>query len=218
VSFSIVILSKNASNVDACVDSIRAAGEECRIIVVDDGLDWEREDCLYLNGPQPFIFARNANLGLGSAFGSKDTGAFLLNDDTRLLTAGGLSLLASADLKNCGVVSCAITDHVGNLQQLPRGLGLRAVNRVVAFVAVYIPKSTWELVGPFDERFGIPPQYGWEDNDYCRRVRNKGLKLGVFDHCIVEHGKLPSTSRPENVSVPIGDGAEIYRQKWGDLG
>lgn len=217
MSFSIVILSRNAANVDACVNSIRQAGENSPVIVLDDGLQWRRPDCTYLNGERPFQFARNANLGIRSALSWGGKGVFLLNDDTRLLTPFGFSELAGLYLGDYGLVSCAITDHVGNLQQRPREIGLREVDRTLAFIAVYIPRTTWDLIGPLDERFGIPPQYGWEDNDYCRRVRETGMKLSVFDGCLVEHGRLPSTFREGNVSVPITDGAEIYHRKWGDL-
>ncbi len=40
MSFSIVIPSKNATNLAQCIVSIREAGEGARIIVVDDGVDW----------------------------------------------------------------------------------------------------------------------------------------------------------------------------------
>jgi GT2 family glycosyltransferase len=216
MNFSAVILSKNASNVDACVDSIREAGEECRVIVVDDGLSEFRSDCTYIYGLKPFNFARNANLGFEYAFKSGDKAVFLLNDDTRLLSIRGFSALAESDIEDFGVVSCAITDHVGNLQQLPRGVGFRKAKRTLAFIAVFVPFETWKLIGALDERFGVT-SYGWEDNDYCRRVRNAGLKLGIFDHCIVEHGVLPSTFRYGNVSVPIEDGGRTYLEKWGDL-
>ena len=45
--FAVVILSKNADNVDACVRSIRAAGEDCPVVVVDDGVERERYDSFY---------------------------------------------------------------------------------------------------------------------------------------------------------------------------
>ncbi|HEV2169932.1 MAG TPA: hypothetical protein VGR40_03235, partial [Candidatus Binatus sp.] len=69
--------------------------------------------------------------------------------------------------------------------------------------------------GLLDERFANC--YGWEDNDYCRRVRESGLKLGIFDDCFVDHSSLHSTFRGmPRAGGDISQGREIYRQKWGD--
>jgi len=38
MSYSVVIPSKNIGNLTACVSALRACGETCRVIVVDDGL------------------------------------------------------------------------------------------------------------------------------------------------------------------------------------
>jgi hypothetical protein len=40
------------------------------------------------------------------------------------------------------------------------------------------PRRTVERVDLLDARF---TSYGWEDNDYCRRVRMDGLQIGIFD-------------------------------------
>lgn len=40
MAFSIIIPSRNATNLVACVKAVTAAGEKSRIIVVDDGVDW----------------------------------------------------------------------------------------------------------------------------------------------------------------------------------
>ena len=40
--FSIIIPSRNIDNLTACVRAIRAARETARVIVVDDGCQWER--------------------------------------------------------------------------------------------------------------------------------------------------------------------------------
>ena len=43
-----------------------------------------------------------------------------------------------------------------------------------------------------DERF---VDYGMDDDDYSLRVRNAGLKIGIFDGCFVDHGSLKSSYR-----------------------
>ena len=44
----------------------------------------------------------------------------------------------------------------------------------VAFFAVAFRRETWERVGELDERFGLG---FFEDDDYCRRVSESGLKI-----------------------------------------
>src|SRR3954463_8946385 len=69
MSFSVIIPSRTDSNLHACVDAIREAGETCRVIVVDDGLKDRRADCEYVQGVKPFVYARNCNLGIAAASG-----------------------------------------------------------------------------------------------------------------------------------------------------
>ncbi len=229
MSLSVIIPSRTASNLGACVRAIRAAGETCRIIVVDDfdgstrfllpcdePVDWQ-------TGVKPFIFARNINVGIRAA---GDDDVILMNDDALLQSHGGFTGMQrkSRPANQYGIIS-ATTNLAGNpaQQRAPHfSLGepgldapLRDEPRTVAFVCVLIPRRTIEHVGLLDENFVA---YGWEDNDYCRRVRNAGLKIGIFDGCYVDHGSLRSTFRgnprsPGNIAA----GAEIYRSKWGDL-
>jgi GT2 family glycosyltransferase len=202
-----VVPSRVVSNLRACLDAL---GDR-PVCAVDDGLDERPEGPTYVSGMKPFVFARNANIGLRRAFEAADA-AMLVNDDARLLTPGGIEALdAEARGKGYGVVSAAITGAVGNRRQRPSGVGLREEKGTLAFVAVWLPRSTWEAVGELDERF---VDYGGEDNDYCHRVKLAGLKLGIFDGCVFEHGVLASTfrghgSRDVSVAYRLLDG------KWG---
>jgi len=239
MNFSIVIPSKNPVNLTACVNSIldREPGlPHERIIVVDDGarqdgleaaqggrLPW-LEDLTWIAGIKPFIFSRNMNLGIHRAFGEQGADAvILLNDDTRLLSGSGFTSLTRLTLaKAPGICSAVFTDAVGNRAQLAqwgRVKGrvpiVRSEPRTLAFICVCIPRATWETVGPLDEGFG---DYGWEDNDYCKRVRDAGLGLFITEACLVEHGRLESTFRPGNKSVSIiNRSAKHYFDKYGDL-
>lgn len=236
MSYSVVIPSKNAANLVACAEAVRQNEPATEIVVIDDGVDWKaaaetnvigdhlravaetgRADLSaayglrVIRGIKPFIFARNCNLGIKNC--AEDV--ILLNDDAMLKTPFGFYELeqASKARPEFGVIS-AVTDVVGNSAQRPKDLGLRIESRVLAFVCVYIPARTIKTVGLLDERFTA---YGWEDNDYCRRVREAGMKLGILDDCFVDHSSLTSTFRGgARVSGDIGAGREIYRQKWGD--
>ena len=219
MSFSIIIPSKTDANLGTCVSAIRDAGEKSEIIVLDDFegqtrmLPPEYEPIDWIIGEKPFIFARNINMGIRSCHDD----VILLNDDALLNTPMGFTAMHSVLRRNpdIGVLS-ATTNIVGNpAQHYQESGGLRYEARTLAFVCVMISRRAIELVGLLDEAFTA---YGWEDNDYCRRVREAGLKLGIFDGCFVDHGSLQSTFRGHPRAFGnIQAGAEIYRSKWGDL-
>ena len=113
-----------------------------------------------------------------------------------------------------GAIS-AVSNHVGNVAQRPQSIGFREEARMLCFICVLITKAAIEAVGELDERFVA---YGWEDNDYCRRIRAAGFRLGIDDRCYVDHGSLRSTFRGDpNVGLDISAGRDIYLAKWGDV-
>jgi len=225
---SIIIPSKTISNLGPCVEAVRRHEPTARIIVIDDGLegpletwqDWDGK-LEIMPGIKPFSFARNVNLGIVAA---GDDDVIVLNDDALLETPGGLSVLqrAAQEHPGFGLIS-STTNITGNPAQRPAGIGLREEPRTVAFICVLLPRRTIESVGPMDEQFGglTPagrPIYGFCDNDYCRRVRNAGLKIGIHDGCFVDHGSLRSAFRGDpQAAGDISEAAKLYRAKWGDL-
>lgn len=217
MSFSVIIPSRNVTNLICCVAAVRLAEPAAEIIVIDDGIDWSQACDLkplvrVIEGVKPFVFSRNMNLGIHACAGD----VVLLNDDALLETPFGFHELEEASKAHpeFGVIS-AVTNVVGNVAQRPRDQGLREEPRTLAFVCVYVPRVTIDRVGLLDERFSA---YGWEDNDYCRRVREEGMKLGIFDDCFIDHDSLHSTFRGSpRTPGDIRAGQEIYRAKWGDL-
>ena len=222
---AIIIPSRTFSNLAACVNAIRRHEPAMRIVVVSDDISvtfpgrWERDhDPIHIvSGMKPFVFARNINIGIRKAVEVYDARDFiLLNDDALLQTPGGFTALAqdAEERPEYGVIS-AVTNAAGNPNQYSRGSGFRDEPKMVCFVCALI---TWEAIceaGYLDERFTA---YGWDDNDYCRRVREAGLKLGVSERCFVDHLSLRSTFRGDpRAGADITAGAEIYRAKWGDL-
>jgi GT2 family glycosyltransferase len=187
------------------------------ILVVDDGARSQAEAQLpsirWLSGNKPFNFSRNANLGIREA----GTDVILLNDDARLLTFRGFTLLSQKvkEQRQIGVCSAGIQGVVGNPRQINyRCAQLRLESRVLAFVCVYIPKAVYEQLGLLDERFS---GYGFEDNDYCARVLAAGLQLGIWDGCLIDHsGELPSTfrTRPDLWTL-FQQNRRQFREKWG---
>lgn len=189
---SVIIPSKTFANLKPCIRALRAAGENCRIIVVDDGIEWEESipNISVAAGDKPFIFARNCNIGIRAA-GEDDV--VLLNDDALLKSQGGFSILqkAAEEHREYGCIG-AVTNVTGQALQRPRKVGLRDVHHI-AFVCVLIPRRTIEKIGPLDERYCL--DYGVEDRDYCEMITRAGMKVGVHDSCYVDHGSLTSTFR-----------------------
>jgi GT2 family glycosyltransferase len=216
---AVIIPSAKVANLVPCIQAVRHHETELPVIVVGDGMTvlGLGTKIAFVQGKKPFIFSRNVNAGIRAAiedYGSRDF--ILLNDDALLQTPGGFTALAedAFDRADYGIIS-AVTNAAGNPNQYSRGSGFRDEHKMLCFVCVLI---TWEAIctaGWLDERFTA---YGWEDNDYCRRVREAGLKLGVSERCFVDHLSLRSTFRGDpRAAADITAGAEIYRAKWGDL-
>lgn len=212
----IVIPSQNPKNLVACVETILEkdpAWKSEDFVVVDDGAREEAESLLpgvvWVEGVKPFVFSRNCNLGIRVA----DDDVLLMNDDALLVTPGGVTLLneVAKDYRCLGLIS-GVMDNTGNVRQHPKGTGtVRIEPFMVCFVAVRISKVVQEKVGLLDEDFMA---YGFEDDDYCRRVREAGFAIGIFDGCEFNHSHLQSTFRSKG-HQPLAPGLEIFLKKWG---
>lgn len=221
MSFSIVICSKNITNLTACVRAIREADEKGRIIIVWDGAPDAVSSAMLAAHPlilpmelragcMPFVFARNCNIGIRAA-GTDDV--VLLNDDCLLETPGGLTSMSQAivghTLMSPRVRGPAHPVHSID-QQNPNGC---PAGPSIPFVCVYLPRVLINAVGLLDERF-VPG--GYEDDDYCRRVRNMGGTLAIYNGCVVDHRTLPHTFRPEGQpdTYDLPANRMRYEEKW----
>lgn len=231
-NLSVIVPSRNAANLVPCIEAVRKHEPDVRIIVIDDGLpDRSVIDAITIDGEKPFIFARNVNIGIKTA-GTDDV--CILNDDALLETPDGFSRMqkAAQEHPEFGIIS-ATTNLAGNPAQMRikgGGIygaairvgalnGLRECRKtpgnsvpVLAFVCVFIARSTIDRIGLLDERFTA---YGSEDSDYCRRAHLAGIKIGIHDGCYVDHSNLKSTFRsmPTN-AADLQAGRKIYLDKW----
>lgn len=215
---TVIIPSKSSWNIVPCLSAILAKeAPHPRIIIVDDGLEFANgelrqfviSNAEVIPGVKPFVFARNCNIGIHLA---GDDDVIIMNDDALLKSPGGFTTMKIMSIANpeFGIVSAAAS-NVGNVNMHPRSnFALREDKRMVCFVCVFIPRSTIRKVGLLDEQF---VHYGLDDDDYCLRVRNAGMKIGIYDGCFVDHGTLKSSYR--------GDGGgdfqanlEIFKKKW----
>lgn len=216
---NVVVLSARAENLFPCVKSIldnEPSVEPGDIIVVDDGARATAEPHLpgirWVQGVKPFVYARNANLGIRAAAGD----VVLMNDDARLITPGGFAALAEVarQTPGIGLLSAAVKGAVGNPNQMVVGGPLRFEPRVLAFVCVLVPRTTFHRLGPLDERF---VGYGYEDNDYCLAAIRAGLRLAITEECVVDHaGELPSTFRTRpDIHALMRMNQKLFDQKYG---
>ena len=223
MSYSIVIPSKRVDNLVVCVQALRVGGETSRVLVVDDGLggNLPRRRVAYLRGAKPFCFARNCNIGIHAA---GDDDVVLLNDDALLANdqrfeGGFKDLQFSTGADGYGIIATStnVTGYPAQRRRTSVGASIVREVPIAAFVCVYIPRRTINAVGLLDERFTT---YGGEDVDYCLRVREAGLKVGVSDFCYVDHSALQSTFRgphPRNGAPgDITESNRLGREKWGD--
>lgn len=140
-----------------------------------------------LDGEEPFVFARNANLGMRAA---APADVLLVNDDVQFTRPNTLRDLGDIARQHpdVGILSPQFLGQVGNgLQSTRTGLCKRLTysRERLAFTCVLIRREVLERVGYLDERF---TGYGSEDDDYCWRVQRAGYKLGVTPEVIVRHG------------------------------
>jgi GT2 family glycosyltransferase len=119
---------------------------------------------------------------------------------------------AAAEHPSFGAIS-AVTNIAGNPAQYPAGVGLRE-DRYVAFVCVLITRRAWEQIGPLDERYCL--DYGVEDRDYCHRLLEAGMKVGIYDFCFVDHACLHSSFRGHpSESASFARNWALFQEKWG---
>jgi GT2 family glycosyltransferase len=215
MALTVIIPSRRSANLLACLAAIRAHDPDCgRILVVDDGaregVERRRLDLgveWIEAGDRPFVFARAVNRGILAA---GDDDVILLNDDAELLTPRGFTQLgARASEEGWWVLAAGVRGDVGNRAQAWRGRRDPIELEQVCFICAFIARDAIRCVGLLDERFVA---YGFDDDDYCRRVRMAGGRVGVWDGCVVRHGHLPHTYSRTRDQFMLAQ--RLFRDKW----
>ena len=182
-----------------------------------------------VEGVEPFVFARNANLGIAAA--ERDD-VLLINDDVQLRSYGAAEKLeeVARAYPRVGILSSQILGQSGGNPFQDRRTELDA-NVVIsrqrlAFVCVYLKRALLNDVGPLDERF---TGYGCEDDDYCLRAQNAGWELAVTPEVVVRHGygatnatasfgqcpHCAGTGRDPALDTSMEEMRGVFYQKWG---
>jgi GT2 family glycosyltransferase/glycosyltransferase involved in cell wall biosynthesis len=241
---SVVLVTHNGIALTRlCLASLdrRTDWPNLEIVLVDNGsTDGTREwleqeasvrgaDFRLIAFPDNRGFSPAVNAGAASAGGAL---LCLLNNDT-VVTRGWLSALERHLERDptLGMVGPS-TNEIANAAKVPVGYRepgelepwARAFTRertgrtqaveMLAFFCVLFPRRVFETVGPLDERFAVGM---FEDDDYCRRVREKGWRVAVARDSFVHHwGRGSFRAFPEEEYLRIyRENRERYARKWG---
>lgn len=229
---SIVIPSRTRSNIRLSLRHIQhfegGTRQDIRVVVVLDGISTNDPDLpagtvgvpvSYVEGQHPFVFARNVNIG---AHVHPEADLVIMNDDALLQAPGGITemceVLRRPENAEFGVMSSKVQGAACNPRVItatkarPERPMVMDVGVMVPFICVAIRREVWERVGHLDEQY---VDYGFEDDDFCRSCRSRGMRIGCFTGCVVEHGSIPSTFRNRG-HCPLEPNRLRYLAKWGN--
>ena len=238
----IVVTYNNLALTKDCINSILAHSDydNIEVIIVDNASTDEtvgylrdlvagRDNFKLIANETNRGFAAANNQGLSVASGQYLT---LLNNDT-YVTGGWIQTLVN-HLKRNGEIGIIgpVTNNIGNeakieieysdMEEMAERssvyirfhLGDLKEIRTLAFFCVMIPRATFERVGFLDEVFG---RGFFEDDDYCRRVEQEGLKIVLAEDVFVHHylsASFDKIVQSERKELFLKNKA-IYEKKWG---
>lgn len=236
----IVVTYNNLALTRQCLASLAEDEAVLEVIVVDNASSdatpdylrqWASQGTgrrLVLNADNRGFSAAN-NQGLALAQGDY---LMLLNNDTQVMPGTVRTLLNHVRRDpEIGLIG-PVTDNIGNEAKvdLPPGtdadLRARAAHytrahcgqvfeiRNLAFFAVMMPRSTYTALGPLDEAFGLG---FFEDDDYCRRAEQAGLKRVCAEDAFVHHHLSASfdAMKASARQALFDRNKQLYEAKWG---
>lgn len=238
----IVVTYNNLELTKACLTSIDAHSqyENLEVIVVDnassDGTqsylaEWVSgaSDRKIITNEQNRGFAAANNQGLASASGNY---LVLLNNDTFVTPGWIRTLVRHLELdKTIGLIG-PVTNSIGNEAKIDisydsmdemlveaakytrRHIGQVYPLRTAAFFCAMMTRAVYELVGSLDESFG---RGFFEDDDYCRRIEQVGLRIVCAEDVFVHHNLSASFNqiRQQERDALFNANRSIYETKWG---
>jgi GT2 family glycosyltransferase/SAM-dependent methyltransferase/glycosyltransferase involved in cell wall biosynthesis len=238
----IVVSYNNIQLTRACLESIDSYSqyEHLEIVVVDnassDGTqvflnEWAsngQNRRLILNEENRGFAAAN-NQGLAVAEGEF---LVLLNNDT-YVTPGWIRTLVGHLQRDrtIGVIG-PVTNNIGNEAKIDivydsmdemhlksaafthRNLGRTQPLRTAAFFCVMMSREVCNRVGPLDEAFG---RGFFEDDDYCRRVAQLGLRIVCAEDVFIHHHLSASFNKlkQQERQQLFENNKKVFEAKWG---
>jgi hypothetical protein len=228
--YVVLILNRYPEFANRFIQSIRRTHSRKTPILVVCDRHKETLDAQQIYAPEPFSFAKNANLGI-SAIEKADI--ILCNDDLECVEEEFFERLSSIAWKfpRAGIVSPLIDGGVGNSMQqwpptnawrtLPEEIcmaGCGPTSIPVCFPCVYLKRKMIDSIGLFDETF---VNYGFEDNDLCIRARRAGWWTMTTKRLRIKHGSGGTElERGKNwscsfaVEEKMTDNQQIFMKKY----
>jgi GT2 family glycosyltransferase/tetratricopeptide (TPR) repeat protein len=236
---TIVILAWNAwEHTERCLRSLRPTlGPKDQVVVVDNGsTDGTREALAAYEWLEVVAndenqgFARGCNQGAANARGSV---LVFLNSDTVVASGWLDGLVTPFEVRDVGAVGPRSDNVSGGqaLRAVPDPLtdsrafsefaeawqtghrGQTAETRRLVGFCLAVRTSSFQALGGFDERFEIG---GFEDDDLCRRLRERNLRLLISHGSFVHHrGHASFDANGIDWQVAQFDNQVRFEEKWG---
>lgn len=237
---TIVICTRNRGDgLRATLESITAEYVSARevaidVVIVDNGStddtsfvadEWasvQRFPVAIVIEPQPGL-ARSRNRGIPLAKGD----VIVMTDDDCTLEPGYFAAVLRAFGQEPGPAIIGGRIELGDVKDLPITIKTDLVMRTAdprSFPAGFVmganlalTRSTFELVGPFDERFGAgAPFVAAEDTDFMLRATSLAVTLRYNPNFVVKHfhgRRTNEQARKLSEGYYFGDGA-LYAKHW----
>ena len=238
----VVVTYNNLALTKACLSSLDelTGYAKLELIVVDnassDGSpEWLR-DWVQAGPDRQLIlnednrgFAAGNNQGLRAARGEY---LVMLNNDT-YVTPGWVRTLVNHMRRNpdLGLLG-PVTNNIGNEARIEivygdmpqmiarageytrRHMGQLLPLRTAAFFCVMLRRETFDRIGPLDEAFG---RGFFEDDDYCRRIEQAGLRIACAEDVFIHHQLSASFNklRQQDRQRLFDENKRTYEAKWG---
>jgi GT2 family glycosyltransferase len=237
----IVVTCENLVFTRLCLESVLLAGDltPLELIVIDngssDGTD-DYLDALARRDPRVRVELGDANVGFPAAANrglaaARGRHLILLNNDT-IVAPGWLSALTfHLRDRQLGLI-CPVSNRAATEAQIETGYttydGFRelAAERLqqqarrrspissLTLFCAGLRRELYEEVGPLDERFGLGM---FEDDDYVRRVRERGYEIACAEDVYVHHfgqASIGWLARTGAYGALFAENRRRYDEKW----
>jgi GT2 family glycosyltransferase len=237
----VIVTWNNLGYTRQCIESLLAdqTWPNKKLIVVDnastDGtveyltdLSEENENVLFIANRENLGFAAGNNIGFKHLDDSEYV--VLLNNDTVVPKGWLANLLKHLRNPEIGAVG-PVTNSIGNeamievpytdVKEMERfAQAYTAAHEgeffeigVLAMYCMAMRREVFDQIGPLDERFGVGM---FEDDDYARRLREKGFRIICAEDAFVHHWGRASFSKLDNAEYTqiFEKNLALFEEKW----
>lgn len=206
----IVVVTDGMDKKDLLIQVNKLQEEENKLPDIDFIKWWNVK---LVEGVQPFIYARNVNIGWKDAQG--EDYVIIMGDDVLPWTVDWTEELRGVMERDpkIGILGAGVLGEAKH-KVLTSGYFwekdfLPHTGDGVPFVCVMIRRAVWEKIGFMDERFTA---YGFDDDDYNIRCRKAGWFTGYTHRALVRHG-VPGAPWAASFTRVYGGTEELMKKQ-----